>query len=332
MPRGGALPFARRTARHLRMLTRDTRHATHVVRRGGRCCLHRRREGMRAHRCRVWRTHTPCRARRSHRHGTTVTRMHCPHRHSIATALFRHDLDQRMCVGAIHGVHDAARCCAESFVRASCTARCPVHDRRTVAYADPQPSASLPIPVRKRTIDSNAAPAISARASARRRALADAGGRASTCCRTSGGRGRTARRSGRRRVEALLDHHVAGTQRERRMIAAGAAVETGEAVAGFRHRIDQRRVAARDFVGRDRPAAGKACRLAVLAVGVDRAVVRVVVVELDAADASDWFDRMIPSRLSSRRSVPDRSKSRSGRDGKKARAIARGRATRTDLS
>ena len=58
---------------------------------------------------------------------------------------------------------------------------------------------------------------------------------------------------------------------------------SGEAVAGFRHRIDERRVAARDLVGRDRPAAGEARRLAVLAVGVDRAVVRVVVVELDAA-------------------------------------------------
>ena len=275
---------------------------------------------MRAHRCRVWRTHTPCRARRSHRHGTTVTRMHCPHRHSIATAPFRHDLDQRMCVGAIHGVHDAARAAARnhSFVH-----RAPrdVHDRRTVAYADPQPSG-LPIPVRKRTIDSNAAPAISARASARRRALADAGGRASTCCRTSGGRGRTARRSGRRRVEALLDHHVAGTQRERRMIAAGAAVETGEAVAGFRHRIDQRRVAARDFVGRDRPPPARRAASRFLP---SVSTVLSCVSSLSSrccADASDWFDRMIPSRLSSRRSVPDRSKSRSGRDGKSARAIA----------
>ena len=72
------------------------------------------------------------RTRRSHRHGTTVTRMHCPHRHSIATARFRHDLDQRMCVSAIHDVHGTAGGAAwnRSFVhRASCGCRCRIGTR-----------------------------------------------------------------------------------------------------------------------------------------------------------------------------------------------------------
>jgi hypothetical protein len=30
------------------------------------------------------------------------------HRHSIATAPFRHDFDQCMCIGTIRGVHETA--------------------------------------------------------------------------------------------------------------------------------------------------------------------------------------------------------------------------------
>lgn len=44
----------------------------------------------------------------------TVTRIHRPHRHSIATAPFRHDLDQRMCVSAIHRVHGTAGAAARN--------------------------------------------------------------------------------------------------------------------------------------------------------------------------------------------------------------------------
>lgn len=172
------------------------RGMTRTVRHRGRCRPHRRREVMRAHRCRVWHMHMDMlrRARRSHRHNATVTRMHCPHRHSIAIAPFRHDLDQCKCVAAIHRMHDTAGVAARnrSLLHRAVTG---TRSARSKGVRRSTAIGRRPIPIRKRTIDSNAAPAISARSSARRRAPAAAGGRASACCRTSGGRGRTARRS-----------------------------------------------------------------------------------------------------------------------------------------
>ncbi|WP_241291872.1 hypothetical protein, partial [Burkholderia stabilis] len=52
-------------------------------------------------------THAQCGACIPHRHDVTVAPMRRTHRHSIATAQFRHDFDQRMCAGAIRCVHDA---------------------------------------------------------------------------------------------------------------------------------------------------------------------------------------------------------------------------------
>lgn len=129
------------------------RRVTRAVRHDGRCRLHRRWEGMRAHRCRVWHTHTRHmhmlrRARRSHRHNATVTRMHCPHRHSIAIAPFRHDLDQCKCVAAIHRMHDTAGVAARnrSLLHRAVTGtrrgaqqgRMPIHSHRPSTDTDPQ--------------------------------------------------------------------------------------------------------------------------------------------------------------------------------------------------
>ncbi|VWC77856.1 hypothetical protein BLA50215_01014 [Burkholderia lata] len=125
--------------------------------------------------------------------GATVTRMHRPHRHSIAIEPIRHDLDQRMCVAAIHGMHETAGAVARNrslLHRAVTGVRSAYGSRARRSSA----IGRRPMAVRKRTIDSNAAPAISVRTSARIRAPAAAGGRASTRCRTSGERGRTAHR------------------------------------------------------------------------------------------------------------------------------------------
>ncbi|VWD06229.1 hypothetical protein BLA18110_04398 [Burkholderia lata] len=169
------------------------RRATCVVRYGRRRRSHRWREGMREQRCRVWHIHAHRGAHRSHRHGATVTRMHRPYHHSIVIEPIRHDLDQRMCVAAIHGMNETAGAVARNrslLHRAVIGARSAYGSRARRSPA----IGRRPMPVRKRTIDSNAAQAISERPSARICAPAAAGGRASTRCRTSGERGRAAHR------------------------------------------------------------------------------------------------------------------------------------------
>ncbi|WP_208454047.1 hypothetical protein, partial [Burkholderia gladioli] len=102
------------------------------------------------------RMHVHRHARRSKRHGATVTRMHRPHRHSIAIAPFRHDFDQRICIGAIHGVHETAGAVARnrSFLHRAVAGPWSAHRRVRRSSA----IGCRPIPVGKRTIDSNAAP------------------------------------------------------------------------------------------------------------------------------------------------------------------------------
>ncbi|MDN7698651.1 hypothetical protein R0290_20935 [Burkholderia semiarida] len=105
---------------------------------------------------------------RAHRPGTAITPMRRTYRHSIAIAPGRHDFGQCMCVDAMRGMHELRRPMPMrgivhfGIVRASIDARsgrtrqCTAVDRR-----------QRPTAIRKRTIDSNAAPAISARPSAR---------------------------------------------------------------------------------------------------------------------------------------------------------------------
>src|ERR1700676_3354940 len=87
----------------------------------------------------------------------------------------------------------------------------------------------------------------------------------------------------RRQFDALVDHGAARFEREQHLAAADAAVEAREAVIRFGHTVVERGVAARDLIDGNPLAPRKTRGFAVLAVGVDRTVVRRIVMQLGAA-------------------------------------------------
>ena len=82
---------------------------------------------------------------------------------------------------------------------------------------------------------------------------------------------------------AFVDDGIARLERKQQMIAADPAVESRHAVERFRHAVDERRVAGRDFVDGNGALTRNARGFVVLAVGVHGAVVRAVVIQFRAA-------------------------------------------------
>lgn len=149
MPRGAAASVSATHAMHLaHAVTRVVRHALRWSPSSASWPgWHARASVSRA----ACGTRTRRRARRSHRHGATVTR--CIARIAIQSHLRRFDMtsiNERMCVGAIHGMHEAAGAVARNRsllqravagarpAHGSSRARAPILSHRLSTDAGPQ--------------------------------------------------------------------------------------------------------------------------------------------------------------------------------------------------